>query len=107
MKRGKGGDSQDALRAIWTEGYQRGLMDGMRGRRIPEVKITETDLRRVFEPGSCAHPTDCPCRQDAGMSKRMSKRPAPAEERRWQDDADPNPGREQTAYQAEVERGKP
>jgi len=33
--------------------------------------------------------------------------PAPSEDRHWQNDADPNPGREQTAYQAEVEREKP
>jgi len=32
---------------------------------------------------------------------------APAEPRHWQNDADPNPGREQTAYQAEREREKP
>jgi len=33
---------------------------------------------------------------------------APAQpERHWQNDADPNPGREQTAYQTRVERGKP
>jgi len=32
---------------------------------------------------------------------------APSEDRHWQNDADPNPGREQTAYQAGVEREKP
>ena len=32
---------------------------------------------------------------------------APAEERHWQDDADPNPGRAQAAYQTRVEREKP
>jgi hypothetical protein len=32
---------------------------------------------------------------------------APVEQRHWQNDADPNPGRAQAAYQAEREREKP
>ena len=38
---------------------------------------------------------------------RTTLRDTTPEERHWQDDADPNPGREQTAYQAQRERRKP
>ena len=46
-------------------------------------------------------------RGEDGQYRLDSAPTAPTEERHWQDDADPNPGRAQAAYQAEVERRKP
>ena len=60
---------------------------------------------------------DCTCdtapaegffaRGDDGQYRLDPAPTAPTEERHWQDDADPSPGRAQTAYQAEREREKP
>ena len=56
---GRGSDSLDALRAIWMEGYRRGLAEGASGRKLPLVDITHEDLARTFEHGSCGNP-NCP-----------------------------------------------
>ena len=58
MKRGRGGDSVEAIRAIWMEGYNTGYRAGLtlaRSNRIPEVEITTHDLNRVYERGSCGN----------------------------------------------------
>jgi hypothetical protein len=62
MKPGKGGDTTEALRKIWMEGYnharrEAGLHEAVR------VVITAADLARATEPGHCASPQACPvCR---------------------------------------------
>lgn len=51
----RGGDSQEALRAIWMEGYNRARRDlGL----APYVTISTEDLRAVFSV-RCAS-RDCP-----------------------------------------------
>ena len=59
------GDSVEALRKIWTEGYERGLREGRRERRPATVEISHEDLRAVYsEP--CANPDECPaCKANA------------------------------------------
>lgn len=57
MKRGRGGDSVEAIKAVWMQGFREGLRRGA----IPVVRISDEDLRAVCEPGHCAHPDQCPC----------------------------------------------
>lgn len=56
MKAHGRGDSIEALRRIWMEGYERGMRDS----GVPFVAIKPEDLRRVYEPGSCGNAA-CPC----------------------------------------------
>lgn len=58
MKRGRGGDSTEAIKEVWMQGYREGLR---RAGGVPVVKIDPADIARVYEPGTCAHPDECPC----------------------------------------------
>lgn len=61
------GDSIEALRSIWMEGYMRGRADGQDAARtgapVPmrsaEVEITADDVGRVYEAGACGNAA-CP-----------------------------------------------
>ncbi len=54
-KRGRGGDSQDALREIWMQGYREGIRVG----GVPVVKVKPQDIARVYEHGACGN-SECP-----------------------------------------------
>lgn len=70
------GDSVEALRAIWMEGYMRGRADGQdavrTGAPVPirsaEVEITPEDIGRVYEKGACGN-AECPACGAAGSGE--------------------------------------
>lgn len=53
MKRGKGGDSLEAIRRIWMDGYNEARRELG---RPPVVYISTEDLARVHELGTCGNP---------------------------------------------------
>lgn len=59
--RGKGGDSTDALRRVWMEGYEA----GQRAAVAPVVEIDPADIVAAYSH-PCANPESCPaCRRGA------------------------------------------
>lgn len=56
--KGRGGDSVEALRKIWMEGYEAGKKAAG---AIPVVQITRADIQRVYEAGSCGNPACVGC----------------------------------------------
>jgi len=69
----RGGDSQDALRKVWMEGYERGKRDAS---APPVVVIDTADLAAVYSH-PCDHPDECPaCKRkapwaDVGDAERL------------------------------------
>jgi len=61
-------ESIDAIRQVWMEGYNHARREMGLGPRL--VMISENDIRQVFEPGTCAHPRECPCSSPSGEEKR-------------------------------------
>lgn len=59
MKRGKGGDSTEAIRAVWMEGYERGRAVGRQAGAPPVVEIEPANIVAAYAH-PCANPTECP-----------------------------------------------
>ncbi len=66
MKHGKGGDSIEAIKAVWMEGYREGRRIG--AGTVPFVEIDPADIEAVYaEP--CSHPETCPACGTNGKRK--------------------------------------
>ena len=82
-------------------------------RRVLEAEeraaVAEAALRRIAEQRLGEETWDelMACATGCIDEARTTLRDTTPEERHWQDDADPNPGRAQAAYQAQRERRKP